>query len=60
VGQLVFEWIPGSYASPTSPEFLELETLVVEQGIGGVAISIGLPHSFAAKLNALQERSRCW
>jgi beta-glucosidase-like glycosyl hydrolase/CubicO group peptidase (beta-lactamase class C family) len=57
VGQLVFEWIPGSYASPTSPEFLELETLVVEQGIGGVAISIGLPHSFAAKLNALQERA---
>jgi beta-glucosidase-like glycosyl hydrolase/CubicO group peptidase (beta-lactamase class C family) len=57
VGQLVFEWIPGSYASPSSPEFQDLERLVVEQGIGGVAISIGTPHAYAAKLNALQSRA---
>jgi beta-glucosidase-like glycosyl hydrolase/CubicO group peptidase (beta-lactamase class C family) len=58
VGQLVFEWIPGAYVSPTSPEFAALEELVVDYGVGGVSISIGLPHSYAAKLNALQSRAR--
>ncbi len=55
--QLVFPWIPGGYQSRTDPEFLELLEWV-EQGIGGVVISIGTPHSYAAKLNALQEAAR--
>ncbi|UCF18403.1 MAG: hypothetical protein JSU87_10670 [Gemmatimonadota bacterium] len=58
VGQLVFVWIPGGYASTSSGEFAELERKVVEGGIGGVAISVGLPHAYAAKLNALQKRAR--
>jgi beta-glucosidase-like glycosyl hydrolase/CubicO group peptidase (beta-lactamase class C family) len=58
VGQLVFPWIPGSYASTSSPEFAELTEWVESDGIGGVAISIGLPHSYAAKLNELQTRAR--
>ncbi len=56
-GQLVSVWIPGAYASPSSPAFEELARLV-EEGLGGVSISIGLPHAYAAKLNALQERAR--
>ncbi len=55
--QLVIPWIPGSYASPSSPEFLELADWV-ERGVGGVSISIGLPHSYADKLNHLQEIAR--
>ena len=55
IGQLVIPWIPGSYASSTDPEFLEIERWVAEEGIGGVAISIGLPLSYASKLNRLQD-----
>ncbi len=55
IGQLVVQWIPGSYVSPTSPEFEELRRLVVEDHIGGVLPSIGTPHAYVAKLNALQE-----
>ena len=58
VGQLIVPWMPGAYTSETDPEFLELVRYVEEAGIGGVAISIGLPHSYGAKLNALQARAR--
>ena len=58
IGQLVVPWIPGSYASSTDPEFLEIERWVAEEGIGGVAISIGLPLSYASKLNRLQDAAR--
>jgi len=57
-GQLIFQWIPGGYASTSSAEFLELERWVTESGIGGVAISIGTPLAYALKLNALQARAR--
>ncbi len=57
VGQLVIPWIPGAYASTSSEDFRELEA-TVEQGVGGLSISIGLPHSYAAKLNALQRRAK--
>lgn len=53
--QLVIEWIPGGYAAPSSPDFDPLRSWVGEQGIGGVSPSIGTPHAYAAKLNALQE-----
>ena len=57
VGQLVIEWIPGGYVSPSSPDFEPLETWVVTDKIGGVSPSIGTPHAYVAKLNALQERA---
>ena len=57
VGQLVFPWIAGSYAALDDPEFLETLRWVEEDGIGGVAISIGTPHAYVAKLNALQARA---
>lgn len=53
-GQMIIEWIPGGYAAPTSPEFAPLRGWVQEDGIGGVSPSIGSPHAYVAKLNALQ------
>lgn len=53
-GQLVIEWIPGGYTAPTSPEFEPLRAWVETHAIGGVSPSIGTPHAYAAKLNALQ------
>lgn len=58
VAQLVMEWIPGGYVSPSAPDFEPLRAWVEDDGIGGVSPSIGLPHSYVAKLNALQERAR--
>ena len=57
VGQLVIEWIPGGYVSPSSPDFEPLERWVVEDRIGGVSPSIGTPHAYVAKLNELQARA---
>ena len=58
IGQLIIQWLPGSYASTSSPEFLEWAKWVQNDEIGGVYVSIGLPHSYAAKLNELQARAR--
>ncbi len=54
VGQLIVVWTLGNYVATSSPEFEELTGLVVDDGIGGVVISVGTPHEFVAKLNALQ------
>ena len=58
IGQLIIPWMPGAYTSTTGPEFQEYARYVEEAGVGGVSISIGLPHSYAAKLNALQSRAK--
>ncbi|HVH12697.1 MAG TPA: glycoside hydrolase family 3 N-terminal domain-containing protein, partial [Longimicrobium sp.] len=57
VGQLVFPWVGGEYAAEDSPEMDRLLEWVEREGIGGVVISIGLPHSYAAKLIATQRRA---
>lgn len=58
VAQLVIPWVGGEYAAVDSPEFERVAKWVEEDGVGGVIISIGLPHSYAAKLNELQRRAR--
>ena len=58
VGQLVFPWLSGAYAAEDDPDFLEAVHWVEGEGIGGVVISIGTPHAYVAKLNALQARAR--
>ncbi len=57
VGQLIFPWISGGYWAEDDAEFLEATEWVERYGIGGVAISIGTPHAYVAKLNALQGRA---
>lgn len=54
IGQLIIPWMSGAYTSTSGPEFQEFAEYVEDVGIGGVVISIGLPHSYGAKLNALQ------
>jgi beta-N-acetylhexosaminidase len=54
VAQLVIQWLPGNFASPSSEEFAEWAGWVRDQEIGGIYLSIGLPHSYAAKVNELQ------
>ena len=58
VAQLVIEWIPGSYQSPSAPDFEPLRRMVEDDHIGGLTPSIGLPHSYVAKVNALQKKAR--
>lgn len=57
VGQMVMPWVGGDYTAEDSPEFDQLLAWVERDGIGGVVMSVGLPHSYAAKLNALQRRA---
>lgn len=57
-GQIVFPWTGGEYVARDSPEMDRLLEWVERDGIGGIVISIGLPHSYAAKLNALQRRAK--
>lgn len=58
VAQLVMPWVGGEYAAIDSPEFDRWRQWVEEEGVGGLVLSIGLPHSYAAKLNELQRRAR--
>lgn len=58
VGQLIMPWMSGAYAAADGPEMEEFLGYVEEGLIGGVVISIGLPHSYGAKLNLLQDRAR--
>ena len=58
IAQLVVPWIPGAYASSSDASFRTLERWVTEEGIGGVVISIGSPHSYASLLNRLQNAAR--
>ncbi|MBW3553204.1 MAG: family 10 glycosylhydrolase [Gemmatimonadetes bacterium] len=54
VGQLVVPWLGGDYLPLDSESHDRLRKWVVEDGIGGVVISIGPPLEMAAKLNAIQ------
>ncbi|MDP9201698.1 MAG: hypothetical protein M3P26_07165, partial [Gemmatimonadota bacterium] len=58
VGQLIMPWVGGDYAAIGSPEFEQVRKWVQNDGVGGLVLSIGLPLSYAAKLNELQVRSR--
>lgn len=58
VAQLVVPWLAGSYAASDDSLFLVAARWVDSLEIGGLIISAGSPYDIAAKLNALQERSR--
>jgi beta-N-acetylhexosaminidase len=58
VAQLLMPGTGGHYLAPDTPEFAQLRHWVEDDGVGGLTLSIGLPHSYAAKLNTLQRRAR--
>jgi beta-N-acetylhexosaminidase len=58
VGQLIMPWVSGEYVAIDSPEFDELRQWIEQEGIGGLVVSVGMPHSYAAKLNAAQSLAR--
>jgi beta-N-acetylhexosaminidase len=58
VAQLIMPWVAGEYAAVGSPGYEQLRKWVEEDRIGGLVISIGLPHSYAAKLNHMQRLAR--
>jgi beta-N-acetylhexosaminidase len=58
VGQMVMPWVSGGYTADDSPEMERLAAWIEGEGIGGVVVSVGMPLSYAAKLNQLQRRAR--
>ncbi len=58
IGQLVIPWLLGNYTALDSDEFDHMAVWVDSLRLGGVIISVGSPLDAAAKLNALQRRSR--
>lgn len=51
-------WLGGNYAALDDSTFLEAAQWVDSLELGGIIISVGSPFDIAAKLNALQQRSR--
>ena len=58
VGQLVTPWFAGGYMASDDSLFLVAARWVDSLQVGGIYVSVGSPFDIAAKLNALQSRSR--
>jgi beta-N-acetylhexosaminidase len=58
VGQVIMPWLLGNYAAFESEEYETLAVWIDSLDVGGIVISVGSPLDVAAKLNALQRRSR--
>ena len=58
VGQLIVPWLSGVYSALDDSAFLVAARWVDSLEVGGIIISVGSPFDIAAKLNALQGRSR--
>jgi len=58
VGQLIVPWLTGAYAAVDDSAFVEATRWVDSLQVGGLIVSVGSPLDIAAKLNALQGRSR--
>jgi beta-N-acetylhexosaminidase len=58
VGQMVWRWVLGDYASTGDSSFGNARTDVVDHAIGGITMSLGSPIEVAAKINALQQLAR--
>lgn len=57
IGQLIMPWVGGEYAPVGSPEYEQVRKWVDDDKVGGLVLSIGMPLSYAAKLNEMQRRS---
>jgi beta-N-acetylhexosaminidase len=58
VAQLIMPWLSGSYTALDDSLFQVAARWVDSLEIGGIIVSVGSPFDIAAKLNALQRRSR--
>ncbi len=58
IGQLIVPWLSGAYSALDDSAFLEAARWIDSLEVGGIIISVGSPFDIAAKLNALQVRSR--
>ena len=58
VGQMVMVWVLGDYTSTGDSTFAEVRRWIVDDGIGGISMSLGSPVEVAAKINAFQRLSR--
>jgi beta-N-acetylhexosaminidase len=58
IGQLIVPWLSGAYTALDDSTFLEAARWIDSLQVGGIIISVGSPFDIAAKLNALQTRSR--
>jgi beta-N-acetylhexosaminidase len=58
VGQMVMMWVLGDYTNAGDPAFAEVRRWIVDDGIGGVSMSLGSPIEVAAKVNAMQRLAR--
>lgn len=51
-------WVGGEYAAVGSPEYEQVRKWVEQDGVGGLVLSIGMPLSYAAKLNEMQRHAK--
>lgn len=58
IGQLVMPWLTGAYAANDAEVLDSLHLAIDSFGVGGIIVSVGSPLDVAAKLNALQQRSK--
>jgi len=58
VGQMVMMWVLGDYTNTEDSSFAEIRRWILDDGIGGVSMSLGSPIEVAAKLNAMQRLAR--
>jgi beta-N-acetylhexosaminidase len=58
VGQLLVPWLSGAYTALDDSSFLAAARWIDSLQVGGIIVSVGSPFDIAAKLNALQTRSR--
>lgn len=58
IGQMVAVWVLGDYTSSGDSTFAEVRRWIVEDGIGGISMSLGTPIEVAAKINAFQKFAR--
>ncbi len=54
VAQLVMPWVLGDYVSDGSASWSTIRRWIVDEGVGGVVMSLGGPVDVAAKVNAMQ------
>jgi beta-N-acetylhexosaminidase len=55
--QMVWPWVLGDYTADDDANFRRIQSLVRDQHLGGLIISVGSPTEIAAKLNAFQRSS---